>query len=171
MIIQSIFETIAKNPFLQAISIVVSCGSLVIFVSKLIWPFVQFINNFVTVGLKKAYVKSIRGVLRKVRLDSKDSNLISTRLFLYTVSAFIGLIFPIFLVLLLYFTEKTVIIWGLNNSQHRSFNLYESMFIILVAMPIGFSLSWITISPTLRLMRYIRFMRRHLLRRLKARLP
>ena len=162
---------VATSATLQAISVLVTLGSLFIFLFKLIWPGIKFLHAAVTKGFKRAYVTSLRSTMKRVRYDARDVRLIVSRIGPYLLFSMAGLLVPSTLTISLLSFVSTMKDAGLYQPGPVKFELLPFILAFVVVTPFGAALSYLTLGPIFRLVWYCWLMRRRVARQLRKARP
>ena len=159
---------IALNPTLQALSVILTIGGFLIFIFKLLFPVVRFAVAWSRDGFKRASVRAVRKTLRRVRRDARNSILVTTSLAQLGYVSGIAFFLPVALVIALQGLQNGMEKLKLSEPISAAPSVGEFAATVLIGLPLILSFSWLTCYPSLRFLLYIRLMRRHALRRLKA---
>lgn len=164
---EAIFRWVADSSTLQALSILITFGGFLIFLFKLVWPSLKFAKDATQNGVKRAYIRSIKSILRRVRYEANDIRLILSTMILEGFTAILFLSIPFIIGAEVIILADRLEDYGVLASE-RSLNPNMAL-ILFISIPVGSAISWLTLYPSWKFVRYIIFLRRHVRRQLISR--
>ena len=159
---------IAQNPTLQALSVVITIGGFLIFIFKLLVPVIRFAVAWSRDGFKRASVRAVRKTLRRVRRDARNFNLVSTSLAQLGYVSGVAFFLPIVMVIALQGLQNSMEKLKLADPVSAAPSASEIAASAIIGVPLVLAFAWLTFYPSLRFLLYVRLMRRHVLRQLRA---
>lgn len=153
---------IVDNPFLQALSIIVAIGTLIIFLISTVPTILTIIIDSFTIGVKKAYLKALRPTIMRSQESYDDSRLIALWISHLTLRFFARL-FIFFLVLNMISDLVSLNKPGVRIVLDRN-DIVSSILVSTISLVMAVLTSVYIMNPFFALWNYLIFTRRKILR-------